>query len=72
MASISDFLHPSRPGVVQRFVVSARETLDSFARASAAAEDFARLSDLSDKQLEARGLDRASIGRHVMIRHLDV
>ncbi|MDJ1018158.1 MAG: hypothetical protein QNJ35_16730 [Paracoccaceae bacterium] len=64
--------HSIRPSFAHRAYHSALDFFASFARARAAAADYEALSRLSDKQLETRGLDRTSIARHVMARHLDI
>ena len=71
MTSITEVYAP-RSSVVYRVLNALRETADSFSRARAAADEYEVLSRLSDKQLEARGLDRDSIAQSVMTRHFDI
>lgn len=72
MALISDL--PKAPvfGFVPAVFGGVRDFFDSVARASAAAAEYDALSDLSDRQLAERGMNRTTIGHHVVAKHLDV
>lgn len=71
MASLTENLS-ARPGLLYRAVRALGELGESFSRARAASTEFDHLSNLSDAQLAARGLDRASIAQYIGKRHLNV
>ena len=71
MASTTEF-QTAAPGFVHRAVHSLAEFVESFSHARAAAAEIDYLYGLSDAQLAARGLNRATIPQHVAARHLGV
>ncbi|MEL6644102.1 MAG: hypothetical protein AAFQ79_09220 [Pseudomonadota bacterium] len=70
MASITDLSRTPRFGFLNRATDAVQDFFGSVARATAAAEEYDYLSQLSDRQLADRNLDRTTIGRHVMDKHL--
>ncbi|WP_305969116.1 MULTISPECIES: hypothetical protein [unclassified Mameliella] len=58
-------------GYFQQAVGAVSAFFDSLARATAAAEAYDHYSNMSDAQLAEHGLDRMTVGQHIMHRHLD-
>ena len=75
MVSASGTLDPRcRPTVSSRLSAIARgvaNRLAAFDRAVRAADEYERLSRLSDGQLSARGLSRQTLPHHVFAKHMN-